>query len=181
MPGVGNKTAERYAFALLSWKPEELQALGDSLTKLPDSLTFCHSCHSLIESACPYCDLSRRDSERLCIVATPRDVFNIEDTHAFHGLYHVLHGLLSPMDGRHPQNFRLDQLKKRIEDHGVKEIILAVDSTIEGDATALYLKQHLSSLKVSLSRLAFGIPIGSSLDYVDEGTLHQAFQGRSVL
>lgn len=116
----------------------------------------------------------------MCVIASPKDVFSLEDTGEYRGLFHVLGGLLSPLEGRGPECLRIDSLIQRVKDYGVKEVVLALDSTLEGDATALFLKEQIERLSVPCSRLAFGIPIGSSLDYVDGGTLARAFAGRSA-
>jgi recombination protein RecR len=177
LPGVGSRSAERFAFHLLKWRPEELQELASAIQEVPKRIKQCPACGCLIgERECFFCD-SRRNSNILCIIASPRDAFSIEETHEYDGLYHVLGGLLSPMNRKGPEHLSLDRLKERIENLGVKEVIIALDSTLEGDATALYLKQELPST-LHISRLAFGLPMGSHLDFVDGGTLARAFSGR---
>ncbi|MDP1879539.1 MAG: recombination mediator RecR [Parachlamydiaceae bacterium] len=179
-PGVGNKSAERFAFHLLNWSEDQLKEMGTVLSTVKENLHHCSLCGCLMDHhGCQFCDTSRRRCDTLCIISSPRDVFAIEGTHEFKGLYHVLKGLLSPMNHRGPEFLNLDSLKNRITTFNIKEIIIALDSTLEGDATSLYLKQELSSLPVSISRLAFGIPMGSSIDYVDGGTLARALSARS--
>ena len=180
LPGVGLRTAERYAFHMLDWKEGDLSGLGQELQELKDSISNCQSCGALLDegSVCAYCTDSRRDQTLLCIVATAKDIFAIEDTREFRGQYHVLGGLLSPIEDRHPEHLRVDELQQRVAEQGVTELILALDSTLEGDATALYLNKILVDSPVRVSRLAFGIPMGSSLDYIDEGTLGRALVGR---
>lgn len=180
LPGVGTKSAERFAFEMVSWPPSKLEEMAHIIHQSPSLLQHCLECGSLSDAAsCHFCQSAHFRLPTLCIVAMPRDVFAIESTHEFKGLYHVLGGLLSPMQGIGPEALNLTKLKKRIADLKIGEIIMALDSTLEGDATALYLKQELEPLNLSTSRLAFGLPMGSSLDYVDGGTLARALSARS--
>jgi len=179
LPGVGTKTAERFAFHLLSWPPSELAAFSTLAANLRESITQCPECHCLMEKTlCPFCADTMRDRSKICIITSPKDVYAIEETRSYKGLYHVLGCLLSPIEGKSIEHLHLDQLKKRIEAHPVKEIIIALDSTLEGDTTSLYLREYLLKWGLSVSRLAFGLPLGSSLDFVDGGTLARAFTGR---
>jgi recombination protein RecR len=179
LPGVGTKTAERYAFQLLSWPKEHLELLGEAARTLKERVHPCPECHCLMEKeACTFCDPSKRELQFLCIISSAKDVYAIEETHMYRGAYHVLGGLLSPLDGRTPDHLDLHLLQERIQKLQVKEVIIALDSTIEGDATSLYLKERLASLGIRVSRLAFGLPMGSPLDYVDGGTLSRALVGR---
>lgn len=181
LPGVGTKTAERFSFQMLSWKESDLKALATLLSELKEKVTYCPDCSCLCDTnGCQICNDPKRDPSQLCILATARDVFALEETHTFHGLYHVLGGLLSPMDGTTPEHLKLDKLKSRIDRLTIKEVIIALDSTIEGDTTALFLKEKIHEWGLSVSRLAFGLPIGSSLDFVDGGTLARAFTGRQT-
>jgi len=182
-PGVGSKTAERYAFHLLGWDEDELEKLADLLQNIKKKISSCSECHALMEEGrCRYCDLSLRDSHVLCVIASPKDLFALEETRIFKGLYHVLGTLLSPLQSRNPQALKTDQLKLRVERLGVQEIIIALDSTLEGDATALYLKKELETLPgLKVSRLAFGLPLNSTLDFIDGGTLVKALTGRQSL
>jgi len=178
-PGVGRKTAERYAFDLLSWDPSHLSSLGAHLGKLPSLVLSCAVCGCLIDgNHCRFC-ASSRDSSLLCIVATAREAYSIEETGRYKGLYHVLGTLISPLEGKTADCIDLPRLKNRLS--SVQEIIIALDSTLEGDATSLYLKDELAPLSIPISRLAFGLPVGSSLEYIDEGTLSRAFQGRQFI
>jgi recombination protein RecR len=180
LPGVGTRTAERFAFELLRWKAEQLQELGDLFHELPKKIIPCTVCGCLTqENTCRFCDF--RDTASLCILSSPRDAYAIEETRVYRGLYHVIEHLLSPLDGRHAANLRLDRIEQRIEKHQIKEVILAFDSTLEGDTTALYLKQQLSKYPISISRLAFGLPVGSTLEYTDSGTLARSLSGRQSL
>jgi recombination protein RecR len=179
MPGVGRKTAERFAFHLLLWPKNQLVEFADAIAKAQEKLNTCQECGCLLDtSPCPFCDISKRQTHLLCIVGSVKDIFLIEKTREFRGLYHVLGGLLSPITGQSPALLRIDILKKRIEKYHVKEVILALDSTLEGDVTAHFLKKELDSLSLLASRLALGLPMGSSLDYIDGGTLARAFSGR---
>jgi recombination protein RecR len=180
LPGVGHKSAERFAFHLLTWTDEQLRELGTVVSATKEKLQQCQECGCLIGSeGCFFCHSSQRDTQVMCVIASSRDVFAIEETDEYHGLYHVLDGLLSPLNRRGPEHLSLPKLKQRIITLQVKELVIALDSTLEGDATALFLKQELGSYPIHISRLAFGLPMGSSLDYVDGGTLARAFAGRS--
>ena len=160
---------------MLDWPSHRLQKLSGLIKEIPVHLKFCNDCGSLMgDQPCTFCN---RISHTLCIVAAPKDVFAIEETGSFDGLYHVLGGLLSPLEGRGPEVLKLDKLRKRIESLNIQEVIVALDSTLEGDATALYLKDALPTIT---SRLAFGLPMGSPLDYVDPGTLSRALTGRRL-
>lgn len=178
-PGVGNRSAERFAFHLLGWTDEQLQELSAVVSETKTQLQHCSECGCLIGTeGCHICHSPRRNRALLCVLASPRDVFAIEETHSFDGHYHVLGGVLSPLERKGPEHLSIGKLKERMAIHPIKEIVIALDSTLEGDATALYLKQELSHYPVQISRLAFGLPMGSSLDYVDGGTLARALAGR---
>ncbi len=179
LPGVGTKTAERYAFQLLTWQPHQLNEFAELIGTIQEKIQHCSECHCLMESAgCHFCDLSHRDPQILCLISSARDVYSIEETRVYKGLYHVIGGLLSPLQGRNPEHLQLHKLKKRLDTLAIKEVIIALDSTLEGDATALYLKEELDRWGLRASRLAFGLPMGSSLDFVDGGTLLRALTGR---
>jgi len=179
LPGVGKKTAERYAFHLLDWEGKDLHEFAEGLATLKERVQACVECGCLMDGVrCTFCDHDKRDRSILCIIASPRDAYAIEETGDFRGMYHVLGTLLSPLDGKTPENLNLPQLEERIQRLGTKEIILALDSTLEGDATSLFLKEQFAKMGIEVSRLALGLPLGSSLDFVDEGTLSQAFSGR---
>lgn len=181
LPGVGRRTAERYAFdVLLRWKTSEVSDLNTALSNIKQTITICPLCGVFTEGVeCPICHDTTRRKDLLCVVGSPREVYALENTKEFRGQYHVLSGLLSPLDGRGEEILGLKKLIARIEEMHIKEIVLALDSTLEGDATSLFLKQKLEEWPVTVSRLAFGIPLGSSLEYVDGGTLARAFLGRS--
>lgn len=180
LPGVGTKSAERFAFELINWPDERLKEMASVIQETKSAIKHCPLCGCLTGTdACPFCTDTARRSPSLCVVATARDVFSIEATHEFRGLYHVLGALLSPLEGISPDRLTLDLLKKRIETHKIEEVVIALDSTLEGDATSLFLKQELAPFCENVSRLAFGLPMGSSLDYVDGGTLARAFTARN--
>jgi len=180
LPGVGRRTAERYGFDLmLHWTNESRLELG-ALIETLDQIRFCPTCKCLSEESCPFCDNPHRRQDVLCIVGSVREVFTIEQTREFTGLYHVLDALLSPLDGRSEEQLGLERLLLRLQSSSITEIILALDASIEGDATSLYLKEVLQQFPVRISRLAFGIPVGSTLEYVDGGTLARALASRGV-
>ena len=181
LPGVGTRTAERFAFEFLSWPKDELTLCSEIIAGIQEKIPPCTICGCLTDQGrCKFCDLTMRTSTQLCIIASPRDVFAVEETGAYKGLYHVVEHLLSPLDGRHAKGLRLDKIEERIINHKVEEVILAFDSTLEGDTTALYLKNGLSQMPLSISRLAFGLPLGSSLEYIDGGTLTRSFKNRQT-
>lgn len=180
LPGVGSKSAERFAFEMLKWPENQLTEMGNIIGHVAQQLSHCKECGCLIDNhtCCVFCDPKRIENGIICIIASPRDAFSIEETREYRGIYHVLGGVLSPMDGFGPKALKLDKLKERILALKLKEAIIALDSTVEGDATSLYLRQELESLDIQITRLAFGLPMGSALDYVDGGTLARAFIGR---
>ncbi|MGR3973974.1 MAG: recombination mediator RecR [Candidatus Rhabdochlamydia sp.] len=181
LPGVGAKTAERFAFQLLTWSDENLSQFSSAVRELKHEVPLCPTCHCLSSHAgCYFCNLSKREASFLCVVGSVKEVYAIEETHAYQGLYHVLGSLISPLDGRTIQQLNLTSLLNRLCQHSVQEVIIALDSTLEGDATALYLKEKIQTLNIRVSRLAFGLPMGSPLEYVDGGTLSRAFMGRQL-
>ncbi len=179
LPGVGNKTAERYGFHLVSWTAGDLAKLGELLTTVQNALSPCPLCGCYMqELVCPFCEGSQRDRTTICVVASPKEVYLIEETRSYAGLYHVMGQLLSPLEGKSPDPAKIDLLRRRIEEYGVQEVLLAFDSTVEGDATALLLRDKLAGLKAKVTRLAFGMPMGSALDHLDGYTLSRALTGR---
>lgn len=179
LPGVGNKSAERFAFHLIDWQHGHLDEFSSVIKEIPYRLKQCEECGCLAGlDKCSFCSPLRADQGVLCVIATSREAFSIEETGEYRGLYHVLGNLLSPLDGIGPEHLHLDRLQHRIEKYAIKELVIALDSTLEGDATALYIKQIFENNSLNVSRLAFGLPMGSSLDYVDGGTLARAFSGR---
>ena len=181
LPGIGFKSAEKIAFELLDWDPAQVEAMGLAIQEFSTSHTTCPDCFCLKANKTTPCDFcsESRDSSSLCIVATPKDVFSFERSKIFKGHYFVLGNLLSPITGKHLSLEKLAILKQRIEDFSPQEIIIALDATLEGDATALFLKQEFSHLPIKISRLALGMPVGLSFDFVDTNTLAKAFAGRN--
>ena len=178
-PGVGSKTAERHAFQLLDWPDTQLHDFAKLLSTFKETIHPCPTCGCLLEEElCAFCDISKRDPSSLCIIASPKDVYPIEETRVYKGLYHVIGGLLSPLDGKTPEDLHIGKLKERILNNQIHDVIIALDSTIEGDATSLYLKEEMENWGARVTRPAMGIPMGSSLDYVDGGTLARALIGR---
>ncbi len=179
LPGVGARSAERFAFQMLGWKNEELQEFAQLIKEIPEKLSACGECGCLYDlNACQFCSEAKMDSGLLCVIATAKDAYAIAGTREYKGAYHVLGALLSPLEGIGPEKLNLGKLVQRIDRLSIKEIILALDSTLEGDATALLIKKQLAERPIKISRLAFGIPMGSSFDYVDGGTLARALSGR---
>lgn len=182
LPGVGSKSAERYAFHVLDWSDAQLHDMGQVIASLHNHLHSCSLCGCLMaEEPCEVCSDPRRDTQLLCVVASAKDVFAIDNTGDYRGSFHVLGGLLSPMQGTGPEQLRFKELVQRIQAQQTTEVIVALDTTLEGDATSLFLKQELEPLGLTVSRLAYGLPMGSSLDFVDRDTLSRAFSGRSRL
>lgn len=181
LPGVGFKTAERFAFQLLSWNENSLIELSNLIAGLNSSLDECKSCGALCDSqGCLICHDLSRDKKTICVVVSKREIFAFEETGQFRGLYHVLGSLFSPMQGKVLDAQRLDALKKRIFNNQVTEVIVAIDATLEGDATALFIKESLQDVDVKVSRIAFGLPQNCSLEFVDGSTLSYALRGRSI-
>jgi len=181
LSGVGSKTAQRFAFEFITWSDYELKDFAKTLNVLKDAVKQCDICGCLIsENKCIFCNNSFRDSSKICIVSSFKDVFQIENTKTYNGLYHIINTLISPIDEKEIDEENISRLKNRIKENQIKEAIIALDSTIEGDATSLFIKESLNDLDVNISRLAFGLPMGTSLDFIDRGTLTQAFTGRQI-
>lgn len=182
LPTVGPKTAARLVFYLLNRPRNEAQSLAEAILAVKDKVRFCSTCFSLTEEdPCTLCIDERRDSKTICVVAEAKDIYAIERTGAFKGRYHVLGGLISPMDGIGPAQLRVKELVERIGVESPSEIILATNPNAEGEATALYLSRLLHPLGITITRLAYGLPIGGDLDYADEVTLAKALEGRRAL
>lgn len=181
LPGVGPKTAERFALALARKNATEVKALIDAIVAAKNGIVTCQVCFDFAEKTpCAICGSPQRDAATLCVVADPQDVLAIEKTGAYKGRYLVLGGLLSPIEGRTPDQLKIKELQSRVQGSGfrVQEIILAFDSTMDGEATVLYIKRMLAPSKIQVTRLARGLPMGSDLEYADEITLTDALQGR---
>ena len=182
LPTIGPKTAARLVFHLLNRPRHEAQSLAEAIISVKDNVRFCSICYSLAESdPCEFCSDDRRDAATICVVAEAKDVYAIERTAAFKGRYHVLGGLISPMDGIGPAQLHVKELVERIGRENPREIILATNPNAEGEATALYLSRLLLPLGVAVTRLAYGLPIGGDLDYADEVTIAKAIEGRRAL
>lgn len=178
-PGVGNKTATRLAFFLLRQPKAQSEALATAIQDLQRNTRFCSVCFHITEQdPCSLCSDRGRDESILCVVEDPQALLAIERSRSFKGHYHVLHGALSPLDGVGPEDLKIAPLIKRLEQGNVQEVIVATNFTVEGDATALYLAKLIQPLGIRLTRLAYGIPMGSELEYVDEATVNRAVEGR---
>ncbi len=181
LPGIGRKTAQRLAFYLLKQPREEVESLAQALVDVKEKTKLCSICFNITETdPCPICSDSRRDHGTICVVEEPNDVLAIEKTGMYHGVYHVLGGALSPLDGVGPENLKIKELLTRMTDE-VQEIILATNPNVEGEATALYIQKLIKPLGKRVTRLARGIPTGSDLEFVDELTLSRALEGRNIL
>lgn len=182
MPGIGPKSAERIAFHILRLPQSEAKTLAYSILKMKESIRFCKVCGNLSEDdMCGICSNPQRHKDLLCVVEQPTDIVAIEKSSAFSGLYHVLGGALSPLDGVGPDNLRISELMARIRTGKIREVILATDSDSEGETTAMYLSSLLKKEKVKVSRIAYGLPMGSNLEYADQVTLAKALQGRTTI
>ncbi|PIU41885.1 MAG: recombination protein RecR [Candidatus Omnitrophica bacterium CG07_land_8_20_14_0_80_42_15] len=179
MPGIGPKTAERLALYILKVNKETAKALSDSILKIKEATRFCANCNNLSEAElCDICRDTRRDRSVICIVEDPGDIASIEKTGSFRGVYHVLLGTLSPLDGIGPEDLKINELIDRIKKGGVKEAIIATNPDTEGETTALYLTKLMKPLSVKVTKIASGVPMGSSLEYIDQASLTKAIEGR---
>jgi recombination protein RecR len=179
LPGVGRKTALRLALHLLRQDVAVTEALAGALYKMRSEMQYCKRCHNVSESdSCPICSDRRRDGNVVCVVENVKDVMTIESTHEHRGLYHVLGGLVSPIEGIGPQDLEIDSLVERVKSEGVEEVILALSPTMEGDTTNFYIFRKLQDLPVKITMLARGVSVGSDLDYTDELTLGRSIQQR---
>jgi len=182
LPGVGEKTATRYAFYLLNADGDEVLAIISAIKNVKEKLRLCSTCFNLTDvDQCTVCSDPRRESSRVCVVESPLDLMAVEKVGHFKGLYHVLHGVLSPLDGIGPENLRVAELVDRVRTGDVSEVILALNPTVEGEATAAYIGDRLKDLGAVVSRIAYGIPIGGSLEYADPLTLSRALENRKEI
>ena len=182
LPGVGPKSAQRMVLNLLQHNREGGRILSDLLAQSMSQVGYCSRCRSFSESSlCSVCANSKRDPALLCVVESPADILAVEHSGGFRGFYYVLHGRLSPLDGIGPEELGIPQLQSRAGEAEVAEVILATNPTVEGEATAHYISQALESCDVSLSRIAHGVPLGGELEYIDDGTIIHAFNGRKQL
>lgn len=179
LPGVGPKTAQRLAYFILRETPEEARLLAEAIVQVKERIVYCSVCRNLTEhDPCAICANPSRDRGVICVVEQPLDILALERTHSYHGLYHVLHGALSPMDGIGPGELRIEQFLQRVAEGEVREVILATNPTMEGDATAMYLTQRLEGRGLRVTRPARGLPMGGDLEFADDLTLRQALEGR---
>jgi len=179
LPGIGQKSAQRIAFHLERAPHEDAQRLATAILDVKEKIILCSVCNNLTEvDPCAFCSESRRDPEVICVVETPYNVVAVERTREFHGQYHVLHGVLSPLQGIGPEQLKLKNLIERLKSGKVKELIVATSPTVEGEATAVYLSKLIKPLGVKVTRIAMGIPVGSELEYADELTMLKALEGR---
>ncbi len=182
LPGIGPKSAQRLAFHVMRVPEDETRSLADALLAVKGSIRFCNICHNYSEGdICDICADSRRDHAALCVVAEPRDLIAMEKTNEFRGVYHVLHGVISPLEGITPDRLKIRDLQKRVAEGVIQEVILATNPTVEGDTTSLYLAGILKPLGVKVTRIAHGMPVGGDLDYADQATLIQALEWRREL
>jgi len=182
LPGIGPKSAQRIAFHLLDADKDEVQQLVEAITTVKTSVSFCVICGNVTEQEeCAICRDARRDRSVICVVEESKDVMAIERTRSYRGLYHVLGGAISPLQGVGPDQLRIRELMTRLSDETVQEIVLAMDPNLEGEATSTYLTRMLKTLGIRVTRLASGLPVGGDLEYADEVTLGRAFEGRTVV
>lgn len=182
LPGIGKKTAQRLAYSILEQPPERAKQFADALVNAREKIHFCKVCQSLTDlDVCQICDNVQRDHSVICVVEEPRDVMAFERTREFSGVYHVLHGVISPLDGIGPDKLKIKELMSRLSDGTVKELIMATNPTVEGEATASYISRLVKPMGIKVTRLAYGIPVGGDLEYADEYTLARALEGRNEI
>lgn len=179
LPSIGPKSAQRMAFQILKMPKEEVQKFAAALVEAKETIKYCDTCFNIsADNPCEICANSNRDHSTICVVCEAKDLIAIEKTNEYRGVYHVLQGMISPLDGIGPEDLRLKELVQRVAQNNVKEIILALNPSVEGEATSMYLARILKPFNVKISRIAFGLPIGGELEYVDELTLTRALEGR---
>ena len=182
LPGIGPKSAQRLAYYIIKLPLDEARPLAEAILAVKEQVIFCTQCQNLTDSdPCPICADPRRDLTQVCVVEEPLDVLALERTHCYRGLYHILHGVISPMNGIGPEDLKLKELLPRLRDSEVQEVIIATNPTLEGEATAMYIQRQIAQLSLKVTHLARGLPVGGDLEYADELTLSRAFQGRQEL
>ena len=182
LPGIGKKSAQRLAFHVLRMSDDEARDFANSILDAKEKIGYCEVCKNITDKPiCAVCSDETRDRTTVCVVENSQDVIAIERTKEYNGLYHVLGGLISPMDGIGPDALFIKELLARLEDGSVKEVIMATNPTVEGEATAMYISRLLKPLGIKVTRLAYGIPVGGNLEYADEVTLYRAIEGRSLM
>ena len=179
LPGIGHKSAQRLAYHMLAIPREDAEAFAQAIVDAHEKIHYCKICCNLTDGdLCPVCRSESRDRSVICVVEDPRDVFALERTNEYNGLYHVLHGTISPLSGVGPDQLRIKEFLARLTDGSVKEVIMATNPTVEGEATAMYISRLVKPLGIRVTRLAYGIPVGGDLEYADEITLTRAMEGR---
>ena len=182
LPGIGGKTAQRLAFHVLSLPMEEAQSFADAIVSAKKEVHTCPVCQNLTDrEVCPICDDEMRDKGVICVVAEPKDVIAMERSREFNGVYHVLHGVISPLNHVTQDDIKIRELLHRVAGGAVREVIMATNPDTEGEATAMYISRLLRSMEVKVTRLAYGVPVGSQLEYADEVTLSRALEGRQEI
>ena len=182
LPGVGSKTAMRLAYHIIDMPESEVQQLAEALSSAKKSINYCSQCYNLTDGEkCSICGDPSRDHFTICVVEQPQDIAAMERSHGYNGLYHVLHGVLSPLDGVGPDKLRIRELFQRLQRESISEIIIATNSDVEGEATATYLAQLLKPIGITVSRIAHGLPMGGDLEYADEVTLSKALENRRAM
>lgn len=179
LPGVGKKSASRLAFHLLGLSEEEVRAFASAILEAKENVHTCPVCQNLTDTElCPICSSTKRDHALVCVVSEPKDVLSVERSHEYNGVYHVLHGAISPLNHIGPDDLRISELVARVSEGSVSEVIMATNPDTEGDTTAMYLSRLLKPFDVKVTRLAYGIPVGSNIEFVDEATIMRALNGR---
>lgn len=182
LPGIGKKTAQRLAFSILEQPPERAKQFAEALINAREKIHFCKVCQSLTDlDVCSICANEQRDKSVICVVEDPKDVMAFERTREFSGVYHVLHGVISPLDNVGPDDLKIKELMARLASGEVKEIIMATNPTVDGEATASYISRLVKPMGVKVTRLAYGVPVGADLEYADEYTLARALEGRNEI
>lgn len=182
LPGIGKKTAQRLAFYVITAPEEYATRFANAITSARSKIHFCPTCQSLTDGeVCSVCNDTTRDRSIVCVVSDPKDVLAFERTREYKGVYHVLHGVISPLDGVGPERLKIRELLARLSDGSVKEVIMATDPTVEGEATASYISRFIKHMNIKITRLAYGIPVGGDLEYADEVTLQRALEGRKEI
>ena len=182
LPGIGPKSAQRLAYYIIRLPDDDAYALAEAVTSVKQNIIFCEECQNLTDaSPCQVCSDPRRDRTTICVVEDPLDVLAMERTRSYRGLYHVLHGVISPINGVGPDQLKLKELFNRLSRVDISEMVVATNPTLEGEATAMYIRRHQSREDIKITHLARGLPVGGSLEYTDETTLTRAFQGRQEI
>ncbi len=179
LPSIGHKTAIRLAFHMLDMSEEEIEEFIKSITDAKHNLKYCSTCFNISDTdPCPICSNPKRDQSTICVVEDVRDIMAMERTHEYNGVYHVLHGTISPMNGIGPDEIKIKELLNRIRDNEIKEVIIATNPRVEGEATSIYISKLIKAFNIKVTRIAHGIPVGGDLEYTDEITLMKAMEGR---